>query len=133
MYVSCKEKCPERNVDLYTTFMDLTKAFYNVSWEDLWKIMTKFGCPEHFIEMVRQFHDGMQAQVLENSDSIHSVLSHQWSETRLCVAADTVQHDVHSDADRCLPGLRPRQRHQIQNREKALQPTMSPGQDQGPC
>jgi len=69
MYVSCKEKYPEHNVDLYTTFTDLTKAFYTVSWEDLWKIMTKFGCPEHFIKMVRQLHDGMQAQVLENSDS----------------------------------------------------------------
>ena len=32
-------------MDLYMTFVDLTKAFDTVSREDLWKIMAKFGCP----------------------------------------------------------------------------------------
>ena len=37
-----QEKCQEQNVDLYTTFVDLTKAFDTVSRDGLWKIMSKF-------------------------------------------------------------------------------------------
>ena len=33
------EKCQEQNVDLYMTFVDLTKAFDTVSRDGLWKIM----------------------------------------------------------------------------------------------
>ena len=58
-----QEKCQEQNVDLYMTFVDLTKPFGTVSREGLWKIMAKFGCPAKFIAMVRQFHDGMLARV----------------------------------------------------------------------
>ena len=58
-----QEKCQEQNVDLYMTFVDLTKAFDTVSRDGLWKIMAKFGCPPRYIPMVRQFHDGMQARV----------------------------------------------------------------------
>ena len=56
-----QEKCREQNVSLYSTFVDLTKAFDTVSREGLWKIMSKFGCPNTFTNMVREFHDGMQA------------------------------------------------------------------------
>ena len=38
-----QEKCQGQNVDLYMTFVDLTKAFVTVRREGLWKIMTKFG------------------------------------------------------------------------------------------
>ena len=57
-----QEKCQEQNVDLYMTFVNLTKAFDTVSREGLWKIMAKFGCPAKFIAMMRQFHDGMLAR-----------------------------------------------------------------------
>ena len=50
------------------TFVDLTKAFYTVSRDGLWKIMAKFGCPPRFIAMVRQFHDGMQARVQNDGE-----------------------------------------------------------------
>ena len=76
-----QEKCQEQNVDLYMTFVDLTKAFDTVSrdglWKimakfgcppRLWKIMAKFGCPPRFIAMVRQFHDGMQARVQNDGE-----------------------------------------------------------------
>ncbi|BHF85884.1 hypothetical protein SprV_1002905800 [Sparganum proliferum] len=36
---------------LYSTFVDLTKAFDTVNREGLWKIMQKFGCPERFTQM----------------------------------------------------------------------------------
>ena len=58
-----QEKCQEQNVDLYMTFVDLTKAFDTVNREGLWKIMAKFGCPAKFIAIVRQFHDDMLARV----------------------------------------------------------------------
>ena len=44
-----QEKCQEQNVDLYMTFVDLSKAFDTVSREGLRKIMAKFGCPAKFI------------------------------------------------------------------------------------
>ncbi|BHF67789.1 hypothetical protein SprV_0301081800 [Sparganum proliferum] len=61
-----QEKCQEMRTHLYATFVDLTKAFDTVNREGLWKIMRKFGCPERFIEMVRQLHDGMMARVTDN-------------------------------------------------------------------
>ena len=64
-----QEKCLEQNQDLYTTFVDLTKAFDTVDREGLWKIMGEYGCPVKFIHMVRQFHDGMKAHVLDNGDT----------------------------------------------------------------
>ena len=63
-----QEKCQEQNVDLYMTFDDLTKAFDTVNREGLWKIMTKFGCPDKFIAMVRQFHDRMLARVQNDGE-----------------------------------------------------------------
>ena len=64
-----QEKCQEQNLDLYLTFVDLTKAFDTVCREGLWKIMAKFGCPEKLINMVRQFHDGMMATVQDQNAS----------------------------------------------------------------
>ncbi|BHF70120.1 hypothetical protein SprV_0301317000 [Sparganum proliferum] len=61
-----QEKCQEMRTHLYSTFVDLTKAFDTVNREGLWKIMKEFGCPERFIEMLRQLHDGMMARVTNN-------------------------------------------------------------------
>ena len=58
-----QEKCQEQNVDLYMTFVDLTKAFDRVSCGGVLKSLAKFGCPAKFIAMVRQFHDGRLAGV----------------------------------------------------------------------
>ena len=58
-----QEKCQEQNVDLYMTFVDLTKAFDTVSRD--WP---KFGCQPRFIAMVRQFYDGMQARVQNDGE-----------------------------------------------------------------
>nr|VZI30318.1 unnamed protein product [Spirometra erinaceieuropaei] len=41
-------KCQEMRTHLYSTFVDLTKAFDTVNSDGLWKIMQKFGCPERF-------------------------------------------------------------------------------------
>ncbi|BHF60408.1 hypothetical protein SprV_0100337300 [Sparganum proliferum] len=46
-----QEMCQEMRTHLYTTFVDLTKAFDTVNREGLWKIMMKFGCPKRLIQM----------------------------------------------------------------------------------
>nr|VZI12169.1 unnamed protein product [Spirometra erinaceieuropaei] len=61
-----QEKCQEMRTHLYSTFVDLTKAFNTVNREGLWRIMQKFGCPKRFTQMVRQLHDGMMARVTDN-------------------------------------------------------------------
>ena len=38
-----QDKCQEQNVDLYMTFVDLTKAFDTVSRDGIWKIIAKIG------------------------------------------------------------------------------------------
>ena len=58
-----QETCQEQNVDIYMTFVDITKAFDTVSRDGLWKKWQKFGCPLRFIAMVRQYHDDMPTRV----------------------------------------------------------------------
>ena len=58
----------EQYSNLYTTFVDLTKAFDTFTCEGLWKIMGKFGCPFKFITIVHQFHDGMTARILDDGE-----------------------------------------------------------------
>ena len=71
-----QEKCQEQNVDLYMTFVNLTKAFDTVSSDGLWKwkIMAKFGCPPRYIAMVQQFHDACRHAFR----MIESTLNHFW-------------------------------------------------------
>ncbi|XP_034620471.1 uncharacterized protein LOC117874448 [Trachemys scripta elegans] len=64
-----QEKCQEQNSNLYMTSIDLTKAFDTVNCEGLRKIMAKFGCPEKFIAMIWQFHDGILARAMDDSES----------------------------------------------------------------
>ena len=64
-----QEKCQEQRCDLYTTFVDLTNAFNTVSRDGLWKILAMYGCPEKFISIARQFHDGMRACVQDNGNT----------------------------------------------------------------
>lgn len=58
-----QEKCREQHQDLFMAFIDLSKAFDTVNRELVWRILAKFGCPPKFINILRQFHDGMMARV----------------------------------------------------------------------
>ncbi|XP_072332021.1 uncharacterized protein [Scyliorhinus torazame] len=64
-----QEKGQHQNADPCATVVNLIKAFHNVSHERLRKIMNKFGCLDKFIQLVRQFHDGMQAHILDDNET----------------------------------------------------------------
>ena len=55
-------------IDLYMTFVDLTKACNTVSRDGHSKSMAKFGCPPRFIAMVWQFDDSMLARVQNDGE-----------------------------------------------------------------
>ena len=63
-----QEKCKLQHQELYLLFIDLTKAFDTVSREGLWLLLGKIGCPNHFVSIIRSFHDGMQALVREGGE-----------------------------------------------------------------
>ena len=63
-----QEKYREQQQDLYMIFIDLTKAFDTVHREGLWKVLRKIGCTEKFIRVIRNFHEGMMAQVLDSGE-----------------------------------------------------------------
>lgn len=44
-------------------FVDLSQAFETVEEETLWDALHRFGCPNKFVNIFRQFHDGMTARV----------------------------------------------------------------------
>ena len=85
-----QEKYQEQNTDLYSTYIDLTKAFNMISRNDLWRIMAKYGCLEKFITIVRQFHDGMHARVQDNGRKLCSLFISQMGLSRGCVLAPTL-------------------------------------------
>ena len=64
-----QEKCQEQNVDLYSTYVDITKAFDTLSWKGLWRIMAKYGCPPKLITIVRLLHDGMMARIQDDGNA----------------------------------------------------------------
>ena len=49
-------------------------AFDTVSRAGLWKIMAKYGCPDKFIALVCQFHDGMLVRVTDDGDSSEPIV-----------------------------------------------------------
>jgi len=63
-----QEKCTEQHKDLYLIFIDLTKAFDTVNRESFWAMLSKIGCPDKFVNIIRSFHDGMLAHVIDGGN-----------------------------------------------------------------
>ena len=61
-----QEKCIEQQKPLFMTFFDLSKAFDSVDRGCLWEILSRYGCPPKFINIIRLFHDNMTATVRAN-------------------------------------------------------------------
>ena len=64
-----QEKCREQNKDLYILFVDLTKAFDTISRPGLWNILPRIGIPPKMVRMIRSFHDGMKARLVNGDES----------------------------------------------------------------
>jgi len=63
-----QEKCREQHRDLFIAFIDLTKAFDTVNRDLLWQVLGKFGCPPHFLSILREFHTDMSARVVQGGE-----------------------------------------------------------------
>lgn len=66
-----QEKCREQQRELYAVFVDLKKAFDSVDRPALWEALVKIGCPPGFVTIIRSFHEGMKASVIENGERSH--------------------------------------------------------------
>jgi len=66
------EKCREQSMGLCATFIDLTKAFDSINRQGLCLLLAKLRCPDKFIKIVREFHDGMNARVIEQGQVSNS-------------------------------------------------------------
>ena len=42
--------------DLFECFVDLEKAFDQVSWDKLWKVLRKYGVDGHFLRTIKSFY-----------------------------------------------------------------------------
>ena len=63
-----QEKGKEQNKDLYILFVDLTKAFDTVSRPGLWCILPRIGIPPKMVQIIRCFHDGMKAGLVNGKE-----------------------------------------------------------------
>ena len=63
-----QEKAVEQQRSLYVVFVDFSKAFNTVNRWTLWRVLKAYGCPESFINMVRQLHHGMTDRVSIGGD-----------------------------------------------------------------
>ena len=59
-----QEKCREQILPLYICFIDFRKAFDSVPRDMLWRVLGRYGCPGKFINIIKLFHEGMEAQVM---------------------------------------------------------------------
>lgn len=64
-----QEKCCEQRHPLYMTFIDLTKAFDMVDRQALWSILSRYGCHDKYIRILRLLYDGTAVTVLSNGGS----------------------------------------------------------------
>ena len=57
------EKAIEHRAKQFLIFVDLRKAYDSVPREALWLALRKLGVPEVFVDIVRPFHEAMEARV----------------------------------------------------------------------
>ena len=57
------EKAREFQKNIYSCFIDYTKAFYYVDHNKLWKILEEMGIPDHLNCLLRHLYAGQEATV----------------------------------------------------------------------
>ena len=91
-----QEKCQEQNRDLFLVFIDLTKAFYSVNRPGLWAVLSK---------IVKSFHDGMMATVLDSWLHVILVQCYLWYQTGLCTGTAPILYIFRHATTRGIPRL----------------------------
>jgi len=51
------------SLNVFFTFIDVTKAYDSVPQEALWMILQKFDLPDRTVKLICSFHQGMTARV----------------------------------------------------------------------
>ncbi|BHF85149.1 hypothetical protein SprV_1002831000 [Sparganum proliferum] len=115
-----QEKCQEMRTHLYSTFVDLTKAFDTMNREGLWKLMQKFGCPERFhpdgASAARRYDGASHGQ----RSRLRGIRSDQRSEAGMRAGAYPLLSYVLCHADGRLPRRTPpRDPHRLQDGRSA--------------
>ena len=88
-----QEKAVEQQRSLYIVFVDFSKAFNTVNRWTLWKFLKAYGCPESFINMIRQFHDSMTGRVSIGGDISDAFpINHRVKQD--CILAPTFFHSL---------------------------------------
>ena len=67
------EKAIEHRTQQFLVFVDLKKAYDSVPREALWMAMKKFGVPGHLIDVVKSFHEGMEARVRVGGELLEEI------------------------------------------------------------
>ena len=57
------EKAGEHGDTLFILFVDLQKAYNSVPRQASWQVLEKWGVPPTMLQVIRSFHEGMQAEV----------------------------------------------------------------------
>ena len=58
-----QELARKKRIQLYVSFINLTKSYDSVDRTDLWRVLAPLGVPQDMISVILQFHDGMQARI----------------------------------------------------------------------
>ena len=85
-----QEKCQEQHLPLYIAFIDLTKAFDSVNRTALWRVLSKIGCPEKYLEILRLLHDDMMETVVGNGGLETSPFKVDTGVKQGCIIAPTL-------------------------------------------
>ena len=56
VYCETVEKSWEHKEKLFTTFVDLKKAYDSVPRQALWKVLRKLGVPNTLVSLIESFH-----------------------------------------------------------------------------
>ena len=84
-----QEKCFKQYKEFYVVFVDFMEAFDSVDRQMLRKVLHVFGCPSHFINIIRQFHDGTRGRVAVGGHESSSIQVNHGTKQG-CVLAPTL-------------------------------------------
>jgi len=67
------EKAIEHRTKQLLVFVDLKKACDSVPREGLWRVLNKLGVPEVLVDIIRSFHDDMEARISLNQSLLEEI------------------------------------------------------------